>query len=97
MFDFDFIGKYREERKQEYDRLKGGGVYKDVSVGDTVVVAAGLLGRGYIWIRVECEVVQVGDTSCFVKHIGEYELDNWQEWIDRFLIVEVVPLETKKT
>jgi hypothetical protein len=61
-------------------------------VGDTVIVAAGLLNRGHLWIRKECTVIQTADVSYKVKCTNP-PLDDWEEWVDRALILDVLPKE----
>ncbi len=92
-FDFNWseITKHHERQRNEYARLRGGGIVKDVIVGDRVIVAVGLLGRGFTWIRTECKVLEVNDTSCLVRHTDkDYKHNNWEEWIDRYLITDVL-------
>lgn len=83
--------KHQDKQRNEYERLCGENIRKDIIVGDRVVVAVGLIGRGFSWIRKTCEVIEVADTSCCIRHTGDDEFDNWEEWIDRFLIVDVLP------
>jgi len=87
---FDFNNNdYKDKIEEEYNRLKGGGIPKNIKVGDKVIIAAGIIGRGFVWVRKQCEVIEVCDTSCLVKHKGKYDSDNWEEWIDKFLIVDI--------
>jgi len=69
--------------------LAGNYLKPDIKVGDRVIVAAGLLGRGHLWIRKVCTVLEVAETSCQVKY--SQENDNWTEWIDLVLVVDTLP------
>lgn len=81
---------YATERKAEYARLRGGGIPLDISKGDSVLVAAGLLARGYVWVRKACKVLEVTDSACLVRHNSEHEYDRWEEWIDKFLVTDII-------
>ena len=82
------IEDHRKKLDEQYSMLRREPP-KLLRVGDTVLVAAGLLGRGHPWIRKDCIVKEVSDLSVKVyrKESPSYE---WEEWIDPVLIVDVI-------
>jgi hypothetical protein len=61
------------------------------SVGDRVVVAAGLLGMGHPWVRVEGVVVECASTSYKVEFPSrEYNGSVPCEWVHQSLITDVL-------
>lgn len=66
-------------------------------VGDTVVVAAGLIGRGFDWVREEATVIAVGDTSFKVRWLQlSYKGNVEEQWVHPVLITDVIG-QTAKT
>lgn len=60
---------------------------------DIVLVAVGLVGHGYEWVRKECRVLQVRKNSAKItfKGLGEpIGRDWWVKWVDRALITDMV-------
>ena len=88
---FEQINDKHQIMWEEFLRQVGGSPPPNVKVGDRVIVNAGLLNRGHLWIRIVCTVVEVAEHSCLVKHSGEHEFDNWEEWIDLYVITDVLP------
>lgn len=93
MSEFDFIEIFKnsdrlhKQQESEYARLRQNPP-RNIKVGDKVLVAVGLLGRGYVWKRKECEVVEISQVSIKVKSDEKY--NEWEEWIDPVLITDVL-------
>jgi len=83
------INKHHNQLDQEYNRLKQD-VPRAVKVGDKVLIAAGLIGRGHAWVRVEGEVLEVGQASIKVRGKQSYSDETWEEWIDPALITDII-------
>ena len=65
-----------------------------VKKGDKVIVAVGLLGRGFEWIRKECEVMETANISIKIRCQDTYYKDGfWEEWIHPALITDVIKEE----
>lgn len=97
---FDDMMKFHENMQQkhalkyqEYERLRAE-CPKSVKEGQVVLVAVGLLGHGFHWIRKECKVLAVnGDNSkitfpseCSELHGKKY----WEYWIPNCLITAIL-------
>lgn len=85
------LDREHETREAEFMRLLADSP-KRVLVGDRVVVAAGLTGRGYNWVRVEAEVLEVGDVSVKVRFLGREALVGKpdEDWIHSALITDIL-------
>ena len=79
--------KHHQQQDAEFARLRQNPP-RNVKVKDKVLVAAGILGRGYVWIRKECEVIAISQSSVKVKCIEKH--DEWEQWIDPALITDVI-------
>ena len=84
----DDTRKYHKQLGEEFHKLLCEPCQAIPKVGDTVVVAAGLIGHGHPWIRREAKVLAVGDTSYKVLIAATYA--NEPCWIHPALVVEVV-------
>jgi hypothetical protein len=79
-------------RDEEFRRLLVDPSATQAEVGDRVVVAAGLLGRGWQWIREEAEVIAVGETSYKVRFVETPEDDGepTEQWIHPAIVIDVL-------
>ena len=94
MFDyldehFRNLDKKNEEREEQFKKLYLDQCSVVPEVGDTVVVASGLLARGFNWIREEAKVLHVG-SSIKVQFVGETKV----HWIHPALITDVIKVES---
>jgi len=93
VFDFDWeeIAREHKMKAEEFRRLLSDTSVKVPEVGDRVIVAAGLVGMGHLWIREEAKVIEVGDTSVKVlfPERGLYGKDV-EMWIHPALITDVI-------
>ena len=90
---FDFFREANEHHRiqeNEYERLKAD-IPRKVNIGDKVIVAIGLLGHGFRWIRQECEVIETASNSTKIR-LQEKHLDGsfYEYWIDPALIIDVI-------
>jgi preprotein translocase subunit YajC len=95
MFDFGIdwegINRRHDERRGEFQRLCCDPSCQTPEVGDTVIVAAGLIGRGFDWVREEAEVIALGETSVKVRWRRESRYEELNEtWIHPALITDVI-------
>jgi hypothetical protein len=88
--DFD---AQKQDREAEFRRLVAEPSSRVPAVGDRVVVAAGLLGLGWHWIRMEGEVLEVGEVSVKVR-IADSRGDPKVMWVHPALITDVLPAAT---
>ena len=84
--DWGAIHRSHEYLRQEFDRLLVEPNMKPIEPGMRVIIAAGLIGHGYPWIRTEVEVVDIADTSILISFLGK----NKPEWIHPALITDVL-------
>lgn len=86
------IDKGHRKKEEEFERLRIEPSARTPAVGDTVVVAAGLIGRGFDWVRKQALVVAVGETSVKVR-FSERRIGGGadEEWISPVLITDVLP------
>jgi hypothetical protein len=85
MFDFNKESEYVMERKEEFERRAQD--MPDLPIpGDRVVLHAGLLHRGHMWIRIEGKCVEVGEMSAKVafNHHGRDHM----EWVHPAVITD---------
>jgi len=91
---FSEVNKRHEKMDAEFRRLCVEPCQTIPEVGDTAIVAVGLLSMGYLWIRQECEVLAVADTSVKVRIGGRlYPSGYTDEWIHPSLITDVIKKE----
>lgn len=83
------MNNFHDKLDNEYKRLKQDAP-RMVKVGDKVLVAAGLIGRGHPWVRTQAEVIEIAQSSVKVRGKESYSLDPWEEWIDPSLITDVI-------
>ncbi len=85
-----------DEQKREFAKLLADSCVDIPEVGNRIVVAIGLLGYGHPWIRGECVVTEVGNTSYKVRYKDRCEEYNWEEWVHQALVVEVLPVASER-
>jgi hypothetical protein len=80
--------KDRERRQAMFNRLLADPCMKIPEINDRVLVAAGLLGMGFDWSRLEALVIAVADASIKVR----FDKDHYfrEQWIHPALIVDVL-------
>ena len=86
--------EHRNNMEEEYRRLLGDPCLKQPRVGDRVIVAAGLLGRGHLWVRLEAVVLEVASSAYRVRFSGRaYNGKEEEDWVVHGLITDVIPSE----
>lgn len=98
---FENIDEYHKNLDGEFKRLCAEPCMKVPKPGDVAIVAAGFLGMGHLWVREECEVLAVGDTSVKVR-FKDYlpyggERGSKMIWIHPSLITDVVQQNSNPT
>lgn len=85
------IEKSKQDKEEMFRRLCAEPCMKVPKPGDRVIIAAGLLGRGFLWVRTEAEVLQVADTSVKVRFKSSFsQTPDVEEWIHPALITDVL-------
>jgi hypothetical protein len=91
--ELDRIHEDHKKMDDEFRRLCAEPSTKIPVVGSRVVVAAGLLGMGFNWVRYEGIVEECGDTSYKVR-FTDYHMPNYRRWVHQALITDVLdPVE----
>lgn len=96
MFDrLDNAFKAGDEMSAAFAKLcLGDATRKIPKLNDLVIVAAGFVGLGHIWVRLEAEIVEIGESSYKVRFLdytpyrgtkGSHEV-----WIHPALITDVL-------
>lgn len=93
---YEWIGstnRKHDEMQHEFDRLAQDAP-RPLKVGDRVVTAAGLVGRGHQWIRAGATVLEVGQTSVRVR----FDKPGWnntpdEDWIHQAIVTDVLASE----
>ena len=88
--DFGAIDREKEAKTEEFMRLAIDPSMLVPLVGDHVLIAAGLIGRGLLWEREECEVIEIADTAVKVRGKNFGRPGKWEEWIHNRLITDVL-------
>lgn len=88
---FNEMNRNRREMHDEFTKLCLDPSAVRPNVGDRVVVAIGLIGYGFNWIRQECVVIEEGETSFKVR--WQQHGNTHVEWINPNLITDVLPPE----
>jgi len=91
--------KHRDELHDQFKKLLAEPTTQIPKVGDTVVVAVGLLNMGHPWIRRAGKVLVAGDTSYKIHFEKQYKHEREKTiiWVHQTLITDVVPVNPKKT
>lgn len=88
MFEhFREIDKHHKIQEDEYKRLASD-TPKSVKIGQKVLVAVGLLGHGFHWIRQECDIINVSGNSSKIKWISYGSVHEY--WIPNCLITSII-------
>lgn len=90
---FSDIHESHSRLDSEFRRLCCEPSAKTPEAGSRVIVAAGLIGMGHPWIRLEATVIECGDTSYKVRFAThkEYGTNRLQEtWVHQALITDVL-------
>lgn len=93
MFEIDWsaINRRNEKLDSEFIRLAAEPCQKLATVGDRVLVAGGLIGRGHAWVRLEGLVLETADTACRVRFVGrEFKGEPDETWVHNVLITDVL-------
>lgn len=101
--DFDFskelMGAFKDcrRREEEFKRLlvEPSTSTRVPDIGDRVVVAAGFVGLGHLWVREEAVVEEKGDTSYKVRFVNFKPYNggdrgSYVMWIHPALITDVL-------
>ena len=90
---FNRLDSNHKRRENEFNKLLLDQCCIVPGIGDTVIVAAGLLGMGFDWIRLEAEVVGIGQNSIKVRFITEKKFQSEEyitKWIHPALVTDVI-------
>lgn len=92
---FERIHDYHDSLDDEFRKLCVEPSLKVAKKGDRVIVAGGLIGRGYKWVRLEAVVLEVGDTSVHVEFKDRAYIGGRPDrcWIHPCLITDVLSHE----
>lgn len=82
-----------EERDRMGSKIKFEPCNTPARDGDTVLVCAGLVNKGHMWILLEAEVLEVSTNAYLVRYtdysaFGSSEL--FVEWISKGVVVDVI-------
>jgi len=96
LFDDDYFKRIDERHNKKIDEFHK--LLIDVCcivpvVGDTVIVAAGLLGMGFDWERKEAVVLAVGGNSYKLQFVNEKDIITQKPkvmWIHPALVTDVI-------
>lgn len=91
---FERIEKHHEDLKNTVEKLRIDPCMNIPKVGDLVIVAAGPLGMGFAWVRLEAEVLIVANNSYKVRFHNRYGTNKYSyQWIDPVLVLDIVSKE----
>jgi len=85
---FAEIDRKNREKQDEFDRR-----VPDAQMpipGDTVLLHAGLLGRGFMWDRLEGVCVAVAQNSAKVRYKSSYDKEATEVWVHPAVITDIV-------
>ncbi|MCK9569108.1 hypothetical protein M0R72_09215 [Candidatus Pacearchaeota archaeon] len=89
--EFDRADKIRKDKQQQFEKLVMDQCCDIPEVGDSVIVAAGLLNRGFDWIRLEAKVLAVAPQSYKVQfERNHYDGSPDIEWIHPAVVTDVI-------
>ena len=90
--DWVDIKQKHNERNTYFDELLANPCTQPVTVGDRVVVAAGLIGFGFKWERLEATVLEKGQNSIKIELDHKHLVNNvnWELWIHPAVITDVL-------
>ena len=93
MFNFDDIRREHDRKRAEFERLCFDPCMMTPEVGDRVVVAAGPLGMGFDWVRLEATVIEAGQLSYKVRFTDRTHPITGEpitQWIHPAIITDVL-------
>lgn len=93
MEDLRDIRKGHNQIEQEFRKLAIEPCGKVPLVGDRVIVATGLLGMGFLWVRKEAVVIETADTSYHLRFKDEVDYKTkmpLEIWVHQALITDVL-------
>ena len=90
--DWVDIKQKHDARNTYFDALLANPCTQPVNVGDRVVVAAGLIGFGFKWERLEATVLEKGQNSIKVELEHKHPVNkvNYVMWIHPAIITDVL-------
>ena len=92
--DMHNMHEEKNQEREEFKRLLSDRPSTVPQVGSRVLVAAGFLGMGHIWIREEGVVEECGDTSYKIRFINytpySKEKGSLSQWVHQSLITDVL-------
>lgn len=90
--DWVDIKQKHNERNMYFDALLANPCAQPVNVGDRIVVAAGLIGFGFKWERLEATVLKKGQNSIKIEleHKKPGTDVNWELWVHPAIITDVL-------
>jgi len=90
--DFRAARRANEEALRRFESLNIDRCVDVPDVGDRVIVAAGLLGMGFPWVRYEAIVIEAGTQSYKVRFLDYKGYDNRvvEKWIHPALVTDVL-------
>jgi hypothetical protein len=83
--------RHRDQQAQEFLKMLDDCCEERPSPGDRVVFAAGLVGHGFPWVRLEGVVLEVGQSSYKVEWVGRITNDTYTKWLHPALVTDVLP------
>jgi hypothetical protein len=99
MFDDEFFKRMDERHRQQDEmflRLCAEPCMDVAEVGDIVLIAGGLLGKGFLWVRLEATVLAVADTAYKVEFDKPfYDGTKDVQWVHRTLVTDIVREKVK--
>lgn len=96
-FGLRHIHREQQRREEAVAKLVADPLMEIPEIGDTVVVACGLIGHGFDWIRKECVVVAKGQATYKVRHTGHSKPLSWEEWIHPCLVTDIIRKKLDET
>ena len=92
-FDFREIEESYKKREAEFEKLSTDPPCGEIKEGTRVLVAAGPIGMGFDWIRLEATVIEVADTAYCVQFKDQIDYNTRQPkemWVHRNIITDIL-------
>lgn len=90
---FGNISKEQNEREEAFRKLQAEPP-KLIKKGDKVLIAAGLLGMGFLWIREEAVIIDVQESAVKAKFKDYWPGQPNEKWIDPILVTDILERAT---
>lgn len=90
---FERIDRHHKDLKNEFMKLAADPCSQVPKIGDTVLIAAGLVNKGHLWIRLEAKVLKCANTSYYVEYTDyKYYIQKEpvREWVHQNVITDVI-------